>query len=111
MSTDHRFDPTAELPGPPDPWRSTGRPSQRAAPPYHMTEMIEAEPALARRLLGRDPEASGAAALAAAIRLAITAGEPVVVTGCGTSEHAALGVVEILREAARAGGLDDARID
>ncbi len=111
MSTDQRFDPSAELPGPPDPWRSTGQPSLRAAPPYHMTEMILAELALARRLLRRDPASSGAAALAAAIREVVAAGEPVVLTGCGTSEHAALGVVEILRDAVRAAGFGDARIN
>ena len=38
-------------------------------------------------------------------RGAIKAGDPVVVTGCGTSEHAALGVAEILREAVRAADL------
>ena len=110
MSTEHRFDPTAELAGPPDPWASTGRPSLRSGPPYHMTEMIEAEPALARRILGHDPASSGAAALAGTIRGAVSAGEPVVVTGCGTSEHGALGVVEILRDALRAAGLANATI-
>ncbi len=110
MSTERRFDPTAELAGPPDPWAYTGQPSLRSGPPYHMTEMIDAEPALARRLLAHDPESSGAAALAAAIRGAALAGEPVVVTGCGTSEHAALGAVEILRDALRTAGLANATI-
>ncbi len=57
------FDPTAALPGPPDPWAYTGQPSLRPGPPYHMTEMIEAEPALAGRLLRRGPgvERSGGA--------------------------------------------------
>ena len=31
----------------------TGTPSRRAGPPYHMTDMIAAEPALALRLLER----------------------------------------------------------
>ena len=39
------------------------------------------------------------------IRTTLAAGDPVVVTGCGTSEHGALAAVEILREAARAAGL------
>ncbi len=96
------FDPTAPLPGPPDPWASTSRPSTRSGPPYHMTEMIEAEPALADRILTRhEPVGSGAAELARVIRRTIRAGDPVVVTGCGTSEHAAYGVAEILREAVR----------
>jgi glucosamine--fructose-6-phosphate aminotransferase (isomerizing) len=102
MSTS-TFDPTAPLPGPPDPWRSTSQPSRRGTPPFHMTEMIEAEPALAARILARNAApASGAAELARAIRAAIRVGNPVVLTGCGTSEHAALGVTEILREAVRA---------
>src|SRR3990170_2779689 len=100
------FDPSAPLPGPPDPWRSTSQPSRRETPPFHMTEMIEAEPALAGRILARQAEAGSAAgALASAIARAIKAGGPVIVTGCGTSEHAAQGVVDILREAVRAAGL------
>jgi glutamine---fructose-6-phosphate transaminase (isomerizing) len=68
-----------------------------------MTEMIDAEPALADRILGRNAApGSGAAELARAIRAAIRVGEPVVLTGCGTSEHAAQGATEILREAVRA---------
>ena len=43
-------------------------------------------------------------------RTTLEAGEPVVVTGCGTSEHGALAVADILREAARAAGLADAEI-
>ncbi len=97
------FDPATPLPGPPDPWRSTTQPSRRGSPPFHMTDMIEAEPALAARILARHGDAGGAAAaLAGAITRAIKAGGPVVVTGCGTSEHAAQGVAGILREAVRA---------
>ena len=102
MSTS-TFDPAAPLPGPPDPWRSTSQPSRRGTPPFHMTEMIEAEPALAARILERHAApGSGAAELARAIRAATRVGNPVVLTGCGTSEHAALGVTDILREAVRA---------
>jgi len=85
---------------------STDMPSLRSGPPYHMTEMIEAEPAIAGRILARHAEPGGpASALAAAVREAAQAGAPIVVTGCGTSEHAALGAAEILREAGRAAGL------
>jgi fructoselysine-6-P-deglycase FrlB-like protein len=67
-----------------------------------MTEMIEAEPALARRLLDALSAPDGAAArLAGAVSEAAEEGQPIVVTGCGTSEHAALAGVEILREALR----------
>lgn len=104
--TETTFDPTAPLPGPPDPWQSTSQPSRRETPPFHMTDMIEAEPALAARILARNEDASSAAAsLAGAITRAIRAGGPVIVTGCGTSEHAAQGVADILSEAARTVGL------
>jgi len=106
FTSDTAFDPLAPLPGPPDPWTYTETPSLRSGPPYHMTEMIAAEPAIAGRILARHVVAGGpAAALADAIRTAAGRGEPIVVTGCGTSEHAALGVAEILGEAARAAGL------
>jgi fructoselysine-6-P-deglycase FrlB-like protein len=71
-----------------------------------MTEMIDAEPALAVRLLARLADASGPAAnLAAAIRATAQRGRPIIVTGCGTSEHGAQGTVEILRQAMRHSGL------
>ncbi len=103
---DRRPEPDAPLPPAPDPWAASSMPSRRDAPPFHMTDMIEAEPALAARMLGRlaDP-ASGAAVLAEAIREAATAGRPILVTGCGTSEHGATAAVEILREALSASGL------
>ncbi len=108
MSTDRRFDPTATLPGPPEPWAYTGQPSLRPGPPFHMTDMIDAEPGLAGRLLRRDPGSNGATALAAAIRETVVAGEPVVTTGCGTSEHGAQGAAEILRDAVRTAGFTGA---
>ena len=105
------FDPTAPLPGPPDPWEAAPTPSLRPGPPFHMTDMIAAEPAMAGRILRRlAGSGTGAADLAAAIRATLEAGEQVVVTGCGTSEHGALAVAEIVREAARAAGLTDAYV-
>jgi fructoselysine-6-P-deglycase FrlB-like protein len=71
-----------------------------------MTEMIEAEPALAERLLERLADPGGAAArLATELRSAAELGRPILVTGCGTSEHGAQAFVEILRESLRAIGL------
>jgi fructoselysine-6-P-deglycase FrlB-like protein len=70
-----------------------------------MTDMIAAEPTLAGRIVARVQAAGTAAALAGAIRAALSNGDPVVVTGCGTSEHAALAAVEIWREAAVAAGM------
>jgi fructoselysine-6-P-deglycase FrlB-like protein len=100
------FDPTAPLPAPPDPWAGSDMPSARSGPPYHMTDMIAAEPHLAGRLLGRLlSRGSPAGELAGAVRDAASVGHPIVVTGCGTSEHGAQGVADILREALRAGGV------
>ena len=86
------FDPTAPLPGPPDPWASTSTPEHALRTAVHMTDMIAAEPAIADRILARhEPrrQRSGrAGAASSAGRSAL--GHPVVVTGCGTSEHAAL---------------------
>ena len=95
------FDPERELPGPPEPWASTEMPALRDGPPYLMTESIAAEPALAERLVARLEQSSAVDGLARLLRTTAMRGEPVVVTGCGTSEHAALGIVEILRDAWR----------
>ncbi|MBA3235244.1 MAG: hypothetical protein H0T59_04500, partial [Chloroflexi bacterium] len=111
MTAESSFDPIAPLAGPPDPWEGAPTPSLRSRPPYHMTDMIAAEPALARRILERvSAPGGGAADLAETIRATLSAGDPVVVTGCGTSEHAAQATVEILREAAAVAGLRGALI-
>ena len=109
--TQPAFDAAAPLPGPPDPWVATDTPSRRAGPPYHMTDMITAEPGLARRLLPRlaDPK-SAAAQLARAVRDTAARSEPVILTGCGTSEHAALAATEILREALQSAGVGTATL-
>jgi glutamine---fructose-6-phosphate transaminase (isomerizing) len=70
-------------------------PELRAAPPWVMQEMIEAEPELVERIVaaaapGGDP---------AAVALLCRTDGPLTVVGCGTSEHGSLGVAEILREA------------
>ena len=110
--SDVAFDPDAPLPGPPDPWASTGMPSLRSGPPYHMTEMIEAEPGVARRLLSSlAAPSSSAVGLAAAVTEAAAAGQPILITGCGTSEHGSLAGVEILRDALRIAGLPTATLD
>jgi glutamine---fructose-6-phosphate transaminase (isomerizing) len=100
------FDPTAPLAPAPDPWASTSQPSLRDGPPYHMTEMIAAEPYLARRIVDRLADPQGPAGrLAGEVGQAASGGATIVVTGCGTSEHAALATVEILRESIRAAGV------
>ena len=108
MTAETTFDPTAPLPGAPDPWASTDMPSLRDRPPYHMTDMIAAEPAVARRLVVALAGPGAAADLAAAVKAAVERGEPVTIVGCGTSEHAALAIAEILAEAVVAAGHDRA---
>ena len=117
-------DPESSLSGPPDPWAHMPQPLRRDGPPWWMTEMIAAEPALAGRVLRRmgvlrrssgTPgvparlEAPGrdtpAGRLAHAIRGTLEKGEPVVVTGCGTSEHAARAFAAIVADAATRGGI------
>jgi fructoselysine-6-P-deglycase FrlB-like protein len=100
------FDPRAPLAAAPDPWDELPTPSVRDGPPFHMTDMIAAEPFLAERILERLDDPQGPAGrLAGAIGGAASSGAPIILTGCGTSEHAARGAVEILREGLRAGGL------
>ncbi|MEW6223080.1 MAG: SIS domain-containing protein [Chloroflexota bacterium] len=102
------FDADAPLTPAPDPWDYLPMPALRDAPPWAMAEMIAAEPALASRIVARLVGDGSAAGLAAAIREAAMTGGAVIVTGCGTSEHAAQGAAEILREAWRAAGLPGA---
>jgi glucosamine--fructose-6-phosphate aminotransferase (isomerizing) len=99
------FDPDKPLPAAPDPWDYQPMPEVRPGPPWAMAEMIAAEPALAVRV-GRQAMADGtASALAKLVRSAIETHEQVVVTGCGTSEHAAMAVAAILRDAQRRAAL------
>jgi fructoselysine-6-P-deglycase FrlB-like protein len=108
MTAEPAFDPNAQLPGMPRPWAYGPRPSWREGPPYHMTEMIEAEPALSERLLSRLAESPATTEMAAAIRAAVDERAPVVLTGCGTSETGAMAAVEILRDALAEAGRPDA---
>jgi fructoselysine-6-P-deglycase FrlB-like protein len=120
-------DPEAVLSGPPEPWGPLPAPLNRDGPPWWMTEMIATEPALAGRVLKRlgvvrrrsgapgvPPrlEAPGRGSptgrLAATIRSTLEKGEPVIVTGCGTSEHGARAFAAIVAEAAARGGIHGA---
>lgn len=98
------------LPGAPDPWRSSEMPAWRDGPPYVMTEMIAAEPALAGRLsrgLRSDPSLD---AVVGALRDAAGRGEPITTTGCGTSHHAAMAVGAMLIDALEQVGLSADRV-
>ena len=103
-----RFDPATPIPGAPDPWSWAPLPVDRGGPPYFMTEMIAAEPAFAERCLTRMAIDGSADRLASELRAAVVGGAPVVIVGCGTSEHGALGATEILRAAWRQAGLPGA---
>ena len=70
-------------------------PELRPGPPWAMEEMIAAEPGLVEPVLA----SAEARALGAWVAAAVTAREPVVVTGCGTSEHAAMAAAAGLCEA------------
>jgi fructoselysine-6-P-deglycase FrlB-like protein len=84
-------------------WLTDDFPELRDAPPWVMEEMIFAQSRLAAPILGADrPEVTR---LRDAVAMAAAAGEPVVVTGCGTSEHAAVVVAELLTDSFRRAGL------
>ena len=74
-------------------WHRDWMPELRTAPPWVMQEMIEAQPDLARAIAALD-----VAPVAALVRAAPRAGAPIVVTGCGTSEHAAQGIAEMISD-------------
>ena len=93
------IDREAPLPGAPDPWAGSEMPVQREAPPYAMTDMIAAEPALAERLIRRLSDDPALGRLAVLLSGAAAQGRPIVTTGCGTSEHAAMIAAELLTEA------------
>lgn len=83
-------------------WYTDDFPELRAGPPWIMEEMILAEPALVDPILGAD--GPDVAALRGAVAAAAGDGAPVVVTGCGTSEHAALAVAGLITDAYRRAG-------
>ena len=73
-------------------------PELRTGPPWIMQEMIEAQTGLIGAAM------PGADAIAEAVSLAAHDGTPIVVTGCGTSEHGAMAIAEQLADALRAAG-------
>lgn len=83
-------------------------PPIRSGPPYLMTEMIAAEPALAPRIAARIAGQPALAELATAIQTAARDGAPITVTGCGTSQHAAMAIAALLTDALAATGATSA---
>lgn len=75
------------------------KPELRTGPPWIMQEMIEAQAGLIGAAM------PGAGTIAEAVSRAAHAGTPIVVTGCGTSEHGAMAIAEQLADALRTAGL------
>ena len=92
-------DPVASLPGAPEPWAPSSIPELRPGPPYLMTEMIAAEPAMAERVAQRSLANPAMSQLLESTRLAVERNEPITTTGCGTSEHAAMAAAALLADA------------
>jgi glucosamine--fructose-6-phosphate aminotransferase (isomerizing) len=82
-------------------------PELRKQPPWLMEEMIASEPSLVEPILGATGEAHVIAEL---IRKAALEGSPVVVTGCGTSETAAMAVADLLAGALKRSGVNGALV-
>jgi glutamine---fructose-6-phosphate transaminase (isomerizing) len=78
-------------------WLTDEYPELRDGPPWVMEEMILAERALPEPIL--DGAAAEAEAVRRTVDAAADAGQPVVVTGCGTSEHGAMAIAEMLADA------------
>ena len=110
MARTARFDPSAPLPDAPDPWAPSEMPPIRAGAPFAMTEMIAAEPALAARLTDRTQRDPTLALVVAALVRAAKTAQPITVTGCGTSHHAAMVVASLLTDGLANRRLTDARV-
>ena len=80
-------------------WHEDWFPELRSERPWVMEEMIDAEPAAAERIATNRKLAETAERIAAKAVAAHEAGEAVTVVGCGTSEHGARAVAELLDEA------------
>jgi len=88
-------------------WHTDEFPELRSAPPWVMAEMVASQPALVAPILA----GSAATALAQLILDVDESGEPIVVTGCGTSEHGAMAVAELLDAALRQRGARGGQVE
>ena len=93
----------ADRPG----WHTDDYPELRSTPPWITEEMVASQPGLIAPILA-DPRARE---LAQVILDVDESGEPIVVTGCGTSEHAAMAVAELLDAALRRRGARGGRVE
>ncbi|HLY50108.1 MAG TPA: SIS domain-containing protein [Solirubrobacteraceae bacterium] len=78
-------------------WHTDDFPELRSGPPWVMHEMIAAQPGLVEGLLENPPE--GTTEAAQTIATALGRRDPVTVCGCGTSEHAAHGIADLIAAA------------
>jgi fructoselysine-6-P-deglycase FrlB-like protein len=78
-------------------------PELRSQPPWLMEEMVAAEPSLVEPILGTTDQAEPIAKL---IERAADEKTPIVVTGCGTSETAAMAIRDLLADALRRCGVE-----
>ncbi len=81
-------------------WHTDDFPELRSGPPWVTEEMVASQPDLVASIL----TTPRAADLAQVILDVDESGEPIVVTGCGTSEHGAMAVAELLDAALRQRG-------
>ena len=88
-------------------WHTDDYPELRAAPPWVTEEMVASQPGLVAPILAH-PRATGLAQLILDVD---ESGEPIVITGCGTSEHGALAVAELLDAALRQRGARGGRVE
>ncbi len=72
-------------------------PELRTGPPWVMEDMIVLQPSLAEPIAA---DRQAAAAIAELVAGMAAKSAPIVVTGCGTSEHAAMAVATLLRDVA-----------
>jgi glucosamine--fructose-6-phosphate aminotransferase (isomerizing) len=88
-------------------WHTDDYPELRSAPPWVTEEMVASQPGLVAPIL-TDPQATE---LAQVILDVDESGEPIVVTGCGTSEHGAMAIAELLDAALRQRGARGGRVE
>jgi glucosamine--fructose-6-phosphate aminotransferase (isomerizing) len=88
-------------------WHTDDFPKLRSEPPWVTEEMVASQPDLVAPILA-NPRA---AELAQVILDVDESGEPIVVTGCGTSEHGAMAVAELLDAALQQRGARGGRVE
>ena len=88
-------------------WHTDDFPELRSAPPWVTEEMVASQPGLVAPILAH----AQATELAQRILDVDESGEPIVVTGCGTSEHGAMAIAELLDAALRQRGARGGRVE